>query len=192
MSISDQEKILGVIDFETQAVTANATVLSLAITAFKAGDTNTVLELSKKTVYWNFSLEDQVLHRDVDQSTLTWWSQQSEKAQAHHRAGELLPPVEVLKKLIQAVQHLKITYLVGNGIGFDNVLLANLCQQYKVRYPTAYWADLDLRTMRWMANCEVPQFPKELTAHIASHDTIAEAMVFQAYYKDIQGYDLND
>lgn len=184
MSSEDQQEIIAVIDFETLSTAHNAQVLSLAITWFKAGMVNTIYQLQQQTVSWNFRLEGQE-HRKTDEDTKQWWAEQSEEAQNAHRMLPLYHPETVLQLLQNYVDEHNIVYLIGNGIGFDNVLLKNLCEDYNVNYPVKYWGDLDLRTLRWLSTMERPEFPGDLVKHIASNDTIVEALEFQKYYSHI-------
>lgn len=180
----NQNKRLAIIDFETQSTHQNATVLSLGITHFKAGFISSVIELAKNTKSWNFDTAPQ-MHRHVEQATMTWWDQQSKIAWEHHRAEPLLHPQDILIELAQYIKDNNIEYLIGNGIGFDNVLLKNLCEDFGINYPIAYWGDLDLRTIRWLSSLEKPDFPKDLVPHIAEHDCIAEAIMFQKMFLEI-------
>lgn len=184
MSTYDQQANIAIIDWETGATTDMAKLFSLGITWFRAADTNTIEELKQNTKHWNLQLGPQK-NRVIAKQTLYWWSQQSKEAQNAHREPPLVHPVQMIEELLEFVKKNKIAYLVGNGIEFDNVKLKKLCEEYKMPYPVKYWGDLDLRTMSWLSNAEKPPFPTGLTPHVAHHDTIAEAQVFQALYKDI-------
>ena len=185
MSTYDQETNIAIIDWETGDTKSSAKLFSLGITWFRAANTNTIEELKQNTAHWNLQLAPQK-NRTTSKSTLAWWSQQSKKAQKAHREPPLVHPVQMIEELIAFVKENKIAYLIGNGIAFDNVMLSNICFEHNMPYPVKYWGDLDLRTMAWLSDIEKPPFPLELTAHIAHHDTIAEAQVFQALYKDIK------
>jgi len=185
MSTEDQNKNLAILDFETLSTRQNAVVLSMAVTVFNVHNENPIGILLQDTMFWNFNTIAQN-NRDIEESTLEWWEEQSKEAKDHHRQEPLWHPKEALIDLTKYLKDRKTKYLIGNGIGFDNVLLKNLCQEYGVDYPVPYWGDLDLRTMRWLTDMKKPEFPKELTPHISSHDTVAEAIVFQQYYEDIK------
>lgn len=185
MSTVDQAARVAIIDWETGDTKATAKLFSLGITWFYAADINTVEELKQNTAHWNLQLGPQK-HRTLSKGTLVWWSQQSKEAKDAHRKPPLIHPVQMIEELITFIKKNKITYLVGNGIEFDNVKLKNLCEEHNMPYPVQYWGDLDLRTMAWMSDAQKPSFPSELTAHIAHHDTIAEAQTFQILYKDIK------
>jgi len=185
MLTENQNKTLAIIDFETLSTHQNAQVLSLGITYFKAGVISTITELAKNTKSWNFDLSNQI-HRHVKESTREWWTEQNPITWTHHRTEPLLQPREILHELKAFVAKNNIEYIVGNGIGFDNVLLKNLCEDYNVPYPVEYWGDLDLRTIRWLTTLETPEFPQQLTKHVAEHDCIAEAIMFQKMFLDIK------
>jgi len=185
MSTMDQAANIAIIDWETGDTKSTSKLFSLGITWFKAADTNTVSELKQNTMHWNLQLSPQK-NRTLSKSTLYWWSQQSETAQKAHREPPLVHPVQMIEELTTFIKKNKIAYLVGNGIEFDNVKLKNLCEAFNMPYPVQYWGDLDLRTLSWLSDIEKPAFPLELTAHIAQHDTIAEAQTFQTLYKNIK------
>jgi len=185
MSIEDRAAKLAVIDFETLSTAQNAQVLSLAITWFYAYRVDSIYTLRKQTKSWNFATAPQY-DRHVDASTEDWWQEQSKFAWDAHRTEPLLHPSIVLTQLSEYCQTNDITYLVGNGIGFDNVLLKNLCEEFDKGYPVAYWGDLDLRTMRWLSDHEKLDFPQDLTPHIAADDCIYEALMFQKIFQELK------
>lgn len=185
MSTMDQAARVAIIDWETADTASTSKLFSLGITWFYAADTNTISELKQNTAHWNLQLGPQK-DRTASPSTWQWWSQQCEAAKKAHREPPLLHPKQMIEELIEFVKVNKIAYLIGNGIEFDNVKLKSLCEEHNMPYPVQYWGDLDLRTLAWMSDADKPTFPAELTAHIAHHDTIAEAQVFQHLYKDIK------
>ena len=174
-----------IIDFETLDIIPTSKILSLAITFFDPTKISTVEELKENTAYWNIDISRQT-KRTNHESVIRWWSEQHKDIWKMHRQKPLLPPEQMLIKLQEFITKNKITHLVGNSSTFDNSILNNLCNQYDIKYPIPFWGDLDLRTLAWLADIEKPEFPKELTKHIAQNDTIAEAIAFQTYYKSLK------
>ena len=177
--------VLAIIDFETLDLIPTSKILSLAITFFDQTKISTVQKLKKSTKFWNIDISHQP-DRTECASVIKWWEEQSDEAWEAHRIAPLLHPRQMLIKLQEFININKITHLVGNGLTFDNNILNNLCKEFKIDYPIPFWGDLDLRTLAWLANIDKPEFPKELTKHIAQNDTIAEAIAFQVYYKSLK------
>ena len=182
---------IAVIDCETLSTTPNTVVLSLAITHFTINDPAKPLTLATwgfNTKSWNLKIDAEIQNnRDIDESTTNWWNEQSDEAKEAHRQEPLIHPKPMLEELNTFIADNKIDYICANGINFDGPILDSLYRQYGVKPALPFWATLDLRTMKWLAPTIKVPFPKELTPHIAAHDTIYEAMVFRACLANIRG-----
>lgn len=169
--------ILTVIDWETLGLRADTKVLSLGAATF---DITKATKLSK--YYAKIDLADQK-NRSEDQSTIDWWAKQSDAAK--DAAFDLTNAVslrQAIGGLTAHILHNNSQGIIGNGIRFDNNILADACEELKMSYPVMYWSDFDLRTMKLMAGIDRPAWPQGLIPHHALHDAIYEAECARAYW----------
>lgn len=171
---------LTVIDWETLGLESNTKVLSLGAVTFNIDGSGQDVNF-----YANIELRGQE-NRTSTESTVKWWEEQTDEARAALHINEI-----PLKQTISALRaHIYIECsegIIGNGVNFDNAILANICKETGLDYPVKYYQDYDLRTMNLMAGVAKVAWPKELTMHNALDDAIYEAMCAKHYWKSIHG-----
>jgi len=157
---------LAVLDLETLALTDSAVILSIGLSVC---DTDGYLYMHPKLS------EQQEAAVDID--TLSWWSAQSEAAQR-----EALSPVRYysMSYTLQAVSDFlraaNVDRVVGNGVGFDNVILRNAYKRAGIKIPAALQSnrDFDYRTLKLLfPQVTPPKFSG--IPHCALHDAQHEA-----------------
>lgn len=161
------------IDLETMGTKPNCVVLSLGACFFdiatgKIGD----------TFYMVFEVEEQKAKgRTIEESTMKWWSMQSNAAKRVF-TDKKVPVAEVLQKFVEFVQKngtVSKIYPWGNGSTFDISIIENLMEQYGVKVPWLFYNVMDLRTfVRFQAKgIKVPKL--EGVNHHALDDAINQA-----------------
>lgn len=153
-------------DFETLSTNPNAVALSLGCVAFNE---NGVLA---NTFYVNIDRNDCIakgLH--VMESTVDWWSEQSEEAQNALLEEPILPVLEAMKQLCNWVRETGATRLWGNGADFDNPILKNLFIAIDCDMPFSPYAGRCYRTIKSIPG--VPEMQKRKGVH---HNALDDAM----------------
>ena len=183
MSNFHDKDILVTIDFETLDTTPNAEVLTIGATAFKPNVLSSWIELEQTSFYAEFKPQHK---RGISVDTIQWWMQQSATAQhAAFQGSNKQFSYEVLTSFNYWLKQIKATHLIGNGANFDNPILESLYKECRVKPAIPYWANLDLRTMRWLNPGKLLEWPHDKIQHHAKHDAIFEAMSFQHYYYNL-------
>jgi len=108
----------------------------------------------------------------IDPSTLLWWLKQSPAARS-----ELLKPsiplAQALQKFSEWVED-PDAEVWGNGVGFDNVLLATAYAYLQVKPPWTHWNDRCYRTLKNLnPRCEMD---REGVHHHALDDARSQAI----------------
>lgn len=175
-----------VLDFETLHTEPNTYILSAGFCAFdpsKQDDIDTLVKQSFHIVFDERGQEDRVR----GSATMAWWKEQSPQAwematmPEYSDTGYTYPLACGLIAIREWCKNHDVTNLIGNGVGFDNAILKHACAQTKIDYPLPYWSDLDLRTMKALADIEEPVWPSSLIKHFAKDDAIHEAYRAQRY-----------
>lgn len=137
-------KLHYMIDFETLALTPDATVLSLGACAF------TQLDGIVESKHWNF---DEVGQGDrfIDPNTMAWWDKQKIENYEAWKAVFEPETVHTLKEVMQ--QFIAWTEELGpvhaiwcRGMDFDIPIMQNILNQVELKAPWPYWAKGDTRT----------------------------------------------
>lgn len=158
------------VDLETFGTTPRSVVLSIGIVAF---DVREMEIIGTHHVVLERTQQISELGRDINTSTIEWWSRQGAEARrlldapAHVRV-----PLE--EALVDVAEFLTGTQGVwGNGAAFDNVILASLYDDLGLERPWAFWQDRCFRTLKHIAgNHDVPKPPFYGTPHNALDDAI--------------------
>lgn len=175
---------LTVLDWETLGIKPNAKVIAIGACTFNLDGSGDDAYLSA-----TISKEGQE-NRSITPSTISWWEQQSKEAQNASYTAPIEHSINLETAVHALVSHIVLNEskgIIGNGIGFDNVILANICSELKIAYPVPFWADYDLRTMKLMANVNKPEWPEHLTPHNALHDVMYEASAAKYYWNILHG-----
>lgn len=174
---------LTVIDWETLGLRPDTKVIAVAAVTFNLKADNADFKMFTSPI----GLKGQE-KRSETQSTIDWWGKQSEEARRKSIDAPMTEKHHILRTLDTLIHFISNTSsqgIVGNGINFDNAILSNLCIEHGIEYPTPYWSDHDLRTMKLMANVDKLPWPKELTPHVALDDALHEALCARYYWETL-------
>lgn len=174
------------LDLETLDITPASVVLSIGAAAFNLEDSDSIEDFDdSRTFYEQLKLQPQLdMARTISASTFLWWMNQSKAAQSAISDESQQRNIE---SALQAFKDFfvsnKATYMLGNGVTFDNMILRSLCTDFEMPYPAKYYNDIDLRTLKVISRIKTkPKFLKGATAHNAKDDAIYQAICAQTYY----------
>lgn len=174
------------LDLETMSTQNNAAITSIGACFFEptTGEIGT-------TFYMPVNLESAAHFGVIDAKTVLWWLKQSDCAR-HELTKENRAPLhfalESFKRFI-ADSTGKVE-IWGNGIGFDNVILANAFNACGIKLPWHFSNDRDVRTIVALGKALLGYDPKNEmafsgTAHNALDDAIHQAKYVSAIYKKL-------
>lgn len=142
-------------DFETLDLLPTAAVLSIGVVEFfpdRWTPRSTQEDLIGERFYSTFNLQSQIDQgRTISADTLCWWMNQgSEAKKASFGKNQNAPHVaEVLMHLNTFIQQFPTPVaLWGNGAAFDNVILTNLYNQFKINPAYRFTSDSCYRTLK--------------------------------------------
>ena len=165
------------VDMETMAVTPNAVVLSLGAVHFNPYGSG----YSDK-IYFRINIDDQdTLNREVDPSTLDWWSKQDpaimEEAFSPDDRISLVDAMDQFHKFAWGCDK-----FWSHGATFDLVILENIYRQLNKPLPWNYWQLRDTRTLFDLGfDPDMPTGSK----HDALQDAIRQAVGVQNMYRKL-------
>lgn len=166
------------IDLETLDVTPQAQVLTIGGVKFNP---NTLHEPFDE-FYFRLEINDQdEMGRTASESTLKWWGEQDDsiimEAFGDHDRVKPLFMLEQLKKW-----YVGCDAVWAQGVGFDIVMIEDLCRMYKVPVPWSFWQVKDSRTLLGMMPSD-PRKQFKFDAHNALEDARIQAKCVQLAYK---------
>jgi hypothetical protein len=158
-------------------------VLSIGVVEFfpdRWTPQSTEEDLIGKKFYSTFNLQSQIDQgRTISADTLGWWMNQgSEARRAAFMKGQEAPQVsEVLLLLNDFIRQFPTPVaLWGNGAAFDNVILTNLYNQFKIGPAYRFTSDSCYRTLKGLIPGVEPG--KRVGVH---HNALDDA-IFQAMH----------
>ena len=156
------------IDIETMGTRPTAPIISLGAVAFDA-------ECIHKKFYRVVDLEDSVAGGAIiESSTVMWWLSQGGEARAALTSDITEPLREVLYAFSLWAGEVKgISGVWGNGVAFDNVLVAEAYKRLGMTVPWPFWKDRCYRTVKNMFQ-EV-ELVRDGTHHYALADAETQA-----------------
>jgi len=174
-------------DLETLALTADATILSVAAVNFDMTTGNIGRMLYTTVEYKN-------QERFVDINTFNWWKKQNPVLRKEVFGGTraLKEVLEELNKFIRPNQ-----MVWGNGANFDIAILEHAYKHViNFKTPWKFWNGRDMRTRikdaEQLAGFKPKAMPFEGRKHRALDDAVHQAKVisaaYQALYNKIQGH----
>lgn len=178
------------VDLETLGTDATSIIISIGAVKF---------DLEKGVIdndafYASISVESNLRYkRDLTESTLVWWMEQSKEAQA-----VFTEPKMTLDGALQEFADwigARPKYLMwGNGPTFDLGMLANAYRDLGWETPWEFWNERCVRTYRDLPGAKnVPKVVPQI-AHNALHDAHAEAQhlinIHQVLFKGVAVKDL--
>ncbi len=180
-------KICAMLDFETLDTKPSSHLLSAGLTVFDLHQQTTLRKLAEQSLHLVFDERGQDL-RTKSHDTIAWWKEQDEQAWELATHDNVTYPLQVgIFKLVEFLDKHNVEHIIGNGSTFDNMIFRHVCEQVNIPYPRPYWSDLDLRTMKIMADIKPIAFPSSLIKHYAKDDAIYEALCAQRYWKECNG-----
>jgi hypothetical protein len=159
------------LDIETLSLKPNALILSISAVAFNPFEITT--DFSNNPTMDLLLDFDKQQHRDVNPSTVDWWSKQDEKVKnkIFSDTGRI-PIPEAIGQLI------KFCWLKDRiwcqGPTFDVTVLANIFDEYEKTLPWPYNAIRDSRTLLDLYNVQQPP-----VTHDSIEDCIRQTMGVQ-------------
>ena len=150
------------IDLETMSTSSNAAIVSIGAVKF---DNNGLGD----TFYCNVDLASSVQQGgEIDANTVMWWLSQSSAAR-----GMLINDVKahINSALLEFNKWLEPnTKVWGNGVDFDNVILANAYKRSSVEMPWKYYNNRCYRTIKNIFDPKSELFKRIGEAHNALDD----------------------
>lgn len=183
-------------DIETLGKTADCQIIQIAAVAFDIRTGNTLEKINIP-----ICCEPQMI---VDANTLKWWLktdkdllvkllEEGDKNQETEREAlcEFKSWLEELPEKYGL--DIKDLYLWGNGILFDNRLIKEKMEKYKLTYPIFYRNDRDMRTIVECAALKNGQTSEEFrntvgrigTAHDAFDDVLTQIQVVSRAFNEV-------
>jgi exodeoxyribonuclease VIII len=132
------------LDLETMGITANSAIVSIGAVKFD-------LDLGIINKFYEVVDLQSCIERgfDIDGKTVQWWLKQSEDARKEIAdAKKAIPIKEALTKFKDWLGYDNLQ-IWGNGSDFDNTILINAFQKFKVMAPWRYTANRCYRTLRY-------------------------------------------
>jgi exodeoxyribonuclease VIII len=181
------------LDLETFDTTTTAVVVSIGAVRFRLDTEDDLFSIKEesRSFYAVLDTEEQEADgRTASRETLDWWDKQTKEARA-----VLKEPVEDTREALgRFIEFCKgCRRIWGNGNTFDNMIVRDLCKDYKVEYPVDYWNDLDVRTLKYMwnklTNWRSKDKPKITVGdkHNALDDARSQVLQVQQMYKELRG-----
>jgi len=137
------------LDIETLATTPTSTILTIGAQGFDPFST----KFTDVTFYKRLTIDSQP-DRDVDDSTVAWWGQQSADAQ-EEALGDGDDRVDIKTGLAElskiAWKHSRIW---ANGTTFDMVILEDAFREHEIPVPWKFWEVMDARTIYKLTNAK--------------------------------------
>lgn len=169
------------VDLETLGTVANSIILSIGAVKFDLNSDH----IADDGFYASISI-DSNLHagRQLSESTLLWWLDQSQTAQAVFRE-----PKQTLEAALDSLTEWFGTddrqTIWSNGADFDLPMLAHAYAGYGWETPWKFWNSRCVRTYRALPAAQ--GLPKLGNDHNALRDAINQAKLVQAIQKAMTG-----
>lgn len=170
------------IDLETLSTQKNAAVLQAGWCMFDPQSD----DISYK--YEQNVCADSCLSLDghVSDSTVRWWLNGTPEArQSVSKPGRVI--FEVLKELVRDYRGLNCTSVWSNGSCFDIVILEHYFSRLGMAPPWKFWDIMDTRTLWATATQMGWSRKKDVVAHTALDDAVAQAIQVQSAMAFIRG-----
>jgi hypothetical protein len=152
MSIKNEQVM---VDIETMGTGPYACVTAIGAVIFEDGK---ILKQFYTNVEWG---------GEIDKDTVQWWLKQDKAAQDAMFASI---PVHIIGALVLLLDFAGGRPIWGNGVDFDNVILANAAKNNCIKWP--YRQNRCFRTFK---NVFPVEYVQPVVSHNALHDAIAQA-----------------
>ena len=131
------------LDLETMGVTANSAIVSIGAVEFDKD--MGIINRFYETIDLQSCIEKGF---DIDGKTIQWWMKQSDEARKEIFKSKSISIKEALQKF-KAWLGCDNLQIWGNGSDFDNTILINAFQKFKVMAPWKYTSNRCYRTLRY-------------------------------------------
>lgn len=134
----------------------------------------------------------------ISGSTLKWWMDTDKELLAELLKKGNLSEEEAIIGFARWIKGLspdiKEVYLWGNGILFDNKIIASKMEKYDIHYPIYYRNDRDFRTVVDLASTKLGMTysafldmaaPRGLVKHDAYNDVLSQIEILKEAYKTL-------
>lgn len=170
------------LDIETLGTNKNAVIISLGAVFF-----NPATGQLGSSFYWTITREScEQYGLEVDESTVKWWSEQSEEARAvlTDPYAEELPLVlrNFAGWLWENMDDARIVEIWGNGASFDNAIVANAYGRCGLKLPWRYANERDVRTIVALGRQLLNIDPKYTVERVGTHHHALADAEHQALY----------
>lgn len=156
------------LDLETMGVSANSAIVAIGAVEFDK-DLG-IIDRFYETVDLQSCIDKGL---DVDGGTVIWWMKQSEEAR-RALTKDNIPLKEALQKFRDWMGKGNVQ-VWGNGSDFDNTILINAFQKFRVMAPWPYHSNRCYRTLRY----SFPSFDME---RVGTHHNAVDDAEYQAKY----------
>lgn len=167
------------LDYETLGTAPDSVILSCGAVKFDPFSD----EEPSQPFYVRLNVDEQTeLGRQVDPSTVEWWSKQSAEAQAEAFSEEnrisLLDFTSQLSRYVVGAGR-----IWAQGTTFDITLTENLYRMMGIPVPWDYWRIRDSRTLFDLGNDSIKK--NNANAHNALADAFCQAQSVQIVFKQL-------
>ncbi len=170
------------IDTETLGTFADSVILSIGAVKFDLDSD----QLDSEAFYASISIDSNtVLGRGITGSTIAWWMEQSQEAQAVFREPKQ-PLEDALRSLTDWLGHNK-RCAWSNGADFDLPMLAMAYKSIGMEAPWEFWNSRCVRTYKSLPQARNVPKPANTLAHNALQDAIAQVKYVQAIQAALTG-----
>jgi len=181
------------LDIETLGTGIHSLVVSIGAVRFRLDSTDDLYTIrdDARSFYSVLDTEDQRDRGRVDDpDTLAWWGKQSDEARQ-----VLTDPTEDTANALERFSEFcrGVKRIWGNGNTFDNAIIRDLYRTYEQDYPVDFWADLDMRTLKYLwnklTNWRSKNEPKIRIGehHNALDDARSQVLQIQQMYRELKG-----
>lgn len=178
------------IDLETLSTRSNAVIVSIGAVRFNLSDMDNWDDLCDpgRSLYVDCDLATQLppdFH--ICTNTLRWWMAQSAPARSifANSVDDGCNKALCINLARFMGDNVKVW---GNGCNFDNPIIRNFFRFNDVEFPSPFYLDRDLRTLKDLGNSpllELPVFASEDMAHNAVNDARLQVQLAQTYYHNL-------
>lgn len=171
------------LDLETLAVTPNAVVTAIGLVLFDLDSAELGPVFYRVLTDWD---DQQKRGRVIQADTVAWWLGQPQEAVAamlHPDPTTATATPFALRELAEFLEGLGEISIWGNGVGFDNAILANLYKTYGMPAPWTYKQDRCFRTAVSLLAPRGWKLPRIGIHHCARDDAMHQARMLQALHQ---------
>ena len=161
------------IDIETLDTKPSAVVVSIAAAHFDPAKPDGV----STAEYWTLQIGPQLQQeRTISEGTLLFWMKQDSEVQQNTFLQK--ENVNPMKALVELSAYIGDTPVWGNGVGFDNVILHDLSEQFLGKHAWLHWNDRCFRTFKNLFDPEGKLKPERVGKHDARADVLFQIDYF--------------